>query len=105
MNICIEYLYRDADNYKNWGRFVCQNSNDTPIAELISSFRETLIDGEFFVAEDVGIPILYFNHFDPNSGHGWHEFHDIYPVDDAAEGRDISAILALLAKSSKKVAH
>lgn len=53
MNTKIEYLYRDADNYKVWS--VCVISG-----ELTKEQRQTIHDcldmGEFFIPGAVGLP-------------------------------------------------
>lgn len=74
MNISFEYLYRDAANYKNWGQVVLSNDCDKALDEIESLIREALIDGEFFVAERVNIPVLYFEKYDRDLDHSWHVF-------------------------------
>ena len=74
MNIRLEYLYRDAGNFKNWGAVVFSNPNNIPsksIAELASS---ALIDRSYFVAGKVGVPDLHFLDHDVDLDHDWHEF-------------------------------
>jgi len=72
-----EYLYRDAGNYKAWGQ-VLLTGRVSAEAEL--TFRSYLDSGEFFVAEDVGVPSLQRELWTLSDGpteddHGWHEFH------------------------------
>ena len=102
MNICIEYLYRDAHNYKNWGSVIFTNTRCTSTQELERDIRKNLIDGNFFIAEDLGIPTLYNTSFDPSVDHGWHEYHAIHQTDNESEHRDIDEIFFLLAESTKK---
>jgi len=77
MNIELEYLYRDAGNNKIWSSVVFGNSNKSDIAELERKIRATLIDGDWFVAEKLGVPPLKFKTSDESLDHGWHEFHQV----------------------------
>jgi hypothetical protein len=72
-----EYLYRDADNHKAFGKvaFVGEVSGaDWDVA--MSSFEE----GSYFIAEQVGLPALYSGLFrwsgdvPTDADHCWHEF-------------------------------
>jgi len=74
---CIfEYLYRDASNYKVGGEILLTGTlsqND------IDALRAILESGEYFVAEQVGIPVLYKELWDLSGGptsddHALHEF-------------------------------
>jgi hypothetical protein len=73
--LVFEYLYRDADNYKASGSVWLTGS-------LTYAERDELVgcleDGEFFIAEQVGLPPLYeglFQHGGPNEcDHAWHQF-------------------------------
>lgn len=54
MSTCFGYLYRDASNYKVWneeilGGFLTKEQKQ----DIIS----TLEDGEFFIPEQVGLPV------------------------------------------------
>lgn len=71
-----EYLYRDASNYKAWGEILLSG---VPSQNDIAALRARLESGEYFVAEQVGIPALYKELWDlsggPNSDdHALHEF-------------------------------
>lgn len=71
-----EYLYRDGSNYKAWGEILLSGSaspND------IEALRACLESGEYFVAEQVGIPPVYRELWDLSGGptsddHALHEF-------------------------------
>lgn len=52
MNTLVEYMYRDASNYKQLGAFVLQGEFD------ISAVQEWLWDAEFFIPERVGVKSL-----------------------------------------------
>lgn len=71
-----EYLYRDASNYKAWGEILLSG---VPSQNDIVVLHARLESGEYFVAEQVGIPALYKELWDlsggPNSDdHALHEF-------------------------------
>ena len=71
-----EYLYRDASNYKAWGKILLSG---TPSQNDIVALRTRLESGEYFVAEQVGIPALYKELWDLSGGptsddHALHEF-------------------------------
>ena len=77
-----EYLYRNASNYKAWGtlllRGTCSNAD-------IESLREQFDSGEFFIAEQLGIPPLYAELWELGSGptaddHVWHTFYAVRPA-------------------------
>lgn len=79
---CIfEYLYRDAGNYKVWGKLLLEGElNDEKTARLTSRLE----DGELFIAEQIGIPTLYEELWrecqcEPSDelDHAWHEFSEI----------------------------
>ena len=56
LNCVMEYLYRDASNYKAFGEILLKGDlTKTNIEEI----RSLLLDGEFFIAEQVNIPPLY----------------------------------------------
>ncbi|TCV90558.1 hypothetical protein [Sulfurirhabdus autotrophica] len=76
-NCCVfEYLYRDASTYKVWGEiFLSGVPSQNDIAVLLARLES----GEYFVAEQVGIPTLYKELWDLSGGpncddHALHEF-------------------------------
>jgi len=71
-----EYLYRDASNYKAWGEILLSGF---PSQNEIAALRACLESGEYFVAEQVGIPAVYKELWDLSGGptsddHALHEF-------------------------------
>lgn len=71
-----EYLYRDASNYKASGAILLSG---VPSQSDISALRARLDSGEYFVAEQVGIPAVYKELWDLSGGptsddHALHEF-------------------------------
>ena len=70
------YLYRDASNYKAYGRLLLKG---TATAADVESLRQHFESGEFFIAEQLGIPALYAELWAFSSGpisddHVWHTF-------------------------------
>ena len=71
-----DYMYRDAGNFKAFGTIILQGTLETIDQELL---RSRLSDGEFIIAEQVGVPPLYTELYRwsggaTNSDHCWHEF-------------------------------
>lgn len=71
-----EYLYRDASNYKVGGEILLSG---VPSQNDIAGLRARLESGEYFVAEQVGIPVLCKELWDLSGGptiddHALHEF-------------------------------
>ncbi|HBB67911.1 MAG: hypothetical protein A2X28_04030 [Elusimicrobia bacterium GWA2_56_46] len=67
MNTLLEYLYRDASNYKQHGRVVLQG------VISLSSIRHLLFDKTYFIPSQVGLPDLQ---------HKFQEQGFEYPTDD-----------------------
>jgi hypothetical protein len=76
VNIKYNYIYRDYSNYKNFNSVIFANPNNVPIQEVEKLIRENLIDGEFFNAQEVGLPLLFFDD-KTEDDHQWHEFESL----------------------------
>ncbi len=77
-----EYLYRDGSNYKAWGEIILSGA---PSRNDIEALRACLESGEYFVAEQVGIPPVYKELWDLSGGptsddHALHEFVALRPA-------------------------
>lgn len=77
-----EYLYRDASNFKVWGSVLLQGHVTTEDALLIQQCCDA---GEFFIAEQLGLPPLYAELWALSDGptredHAWHTFHSLRPA-------------------------
>ncbi|MGI9228286.1 MAG: hypothetical protein ACR2P9_00315 [Gammaproteobacteria bacterium] len=98
MNVLLKYLYRDAGNNKRHDRVTFSNKQGTDMDVLLKTIRSKLLDGRCFVAEEVGVPALYFDSYDPELDHAWHEFDDLIEVDTEPNtgDRDISQFIAAL---------
>lgn len=104
MNICMEYLYRDAGNYKSWGAVVVANAPDPmPPTEAEAVARASLIDGNWFVAASAGVPDLRAAEWDDELDHDWHELHGFTETarqPDDPRCRDIQELLADLSSGA-----
>ena len=98
------YLYRDAGNHKLWGEILLTNRKNLDVRCAAQTIRSVLIDGEFFVAEDLGIPVLRFEQRDSDLDHGWHEFHSLEaaPAHRSSPPRDLADFLRELHVASHK---
>ena len=80
----MEYLYRDANNFKAFGQLLLSGKfTDTDIAKIKSSLDSC----EYFVAEQVDTPPLYTQLWKYSNGltiadHAYHEFFEIRPATD-----------------------
>lgn len=104
MNIAFEYLYRDAGNYKKWGRVVFANPAKLPIADILKEARCSLIDQSFFDARSIDVPDLHFEHWNPELDHNWHEMDSIIQTSDEATDvrqRSVQAFLFEISESCR----
>ena len=62
----IEYLYRDAGNWKQYNEFIVSG------ALALSDLKPYLHDGEFFIPGELGLDNLFPVPFDEDD-HPWHE--------------------------------
>ena len=92
MNIRLEYQYRDAGNYKNWGEIVFSNPRNLVPEVVTEMAEEVLIEREFFVASGARVPDLHFSDWDPDLDHDWHEFVAFRSTGDAPSDPDQRAI-------------
>ena len=73
------YLYRDGANFKAWGQLLLKGIASTADLEIVRSRFES---GEFFIAEQLGIPPLYaelwaFSDGATEDDHAWHTFGEL----------------------------
>ena len=80
MNTLLEYLYRDASNYKQHGSVVLQGGIS------LKDIRPLLIDGEYFIPSQAGLPDLQHRFKDQGfeypteDDHAWHEIVSMKPT-------------------------
>lgn len=94
-----DYMYRDAGNFKAFGTVALDGRLSDADRELI---RERLSSGEFFIAEQVGVPPLYRELYKWSGGptsddHCWHEFVGFRTLSEA-EGADPIPALEFVAR-------
>jgi hypothetical protein len=73
-NIKFNYLYRDSANYKKYGFVIFTNPDDIELSEIEVLIRSKLNDGEWFYADEWGLPELLLETFDFRVDPTWHEF-------------------------------
>lgn len=101
MKLIFSYLYRDAGNFKNFASVVLSNTQQRPLAELEQALRSKLIDGLYFNAAQVNLPSVFFDDYDDELDHDWHEFESLELADVTVievPERDISSLIQDLAK-------
>ncbi len=80
MNTLLEYLYRDASNYKQHGSVVLEG------AISLKDIRPLLIDGEYFIPSQAGLPDLQHKfkaqgfEYPTEDDHAWHEMVSLRPT-------------------------
>ncbi|KEO71651.1 hypothetical protein [Anditalea andensis] len=85
MNIRFNYLYRDAANYKQFGSVVVHPSEDSTLEKLDLYLKKHLIQEEFFVPSNLGIPNLQASPYDPFLDLEWHQYEYLEWTDDESE--------------------
>ena len=82
MSTCFVYVYRDGSNYKQWGEIVFAGEFSPDLSERLIT---ALDSSEFFIADQVRIPELFFKGGDLYADdHCWHEFSEIVDTADLA---------------------
>lgn len=84
-NIKFSYLYRDAGNYKNYGHVIFANPNNFSLEQVMELIKPKLIDGQWFYTKEWGLPDLYFDRWDQELDHGFHEFEGVEFTDEKAD--------------------
>lgn len=78
----MEYLYRDANNFKAFGKILLDGKiSENDVAQIMSSLEF----GEYFIAEQVNIPVLYPQLWKYSNGptiadHAYHELSGFHPA-------------------------
>ena len=89
MNTRFRYLYRDAANYKSWGEIIFGGSiNDAMAERLMTAFEA----GQFFIADQIRVPELFFDTWPDRDDHCFHEFDSLevtVAASDDPHGRTI----------------
>ncbi len=104
MNCVFEYEYRDAGNSKAYGEV---RLSGEPTAERLAALARALFDGEYFVAEKLGVPSVAHEVHELSGGEDPdldHELHRLVrlrtasPEDDALP--DCGTLDALIARAA-----
>lgn len=96
-NIVVNYLYRDAGNWKKSNCIIFTNFEKLTIPEIESRLTKTLFQGDGFIAEQVDLPKL--NPYGDNWGeddHCWHELSGVEETPEAADDELCRSITELL---------
>ncbi len=73
-NVMFEYMYRDAENYKQYGETIFANPENLSIDSIKNKIVDSLIDKEYFVPSVWGLDIIAAYPYDPELDHDWYEF-------------------------------
>jgi len=71
INYYLPYMYRDGDNYKEWGTIGLTEKLTDEQAMLIV---DTLDQGEYFIPDQVGVDAMAYSRGGTDADHPWHEF-------------------------------
>ena len=106
MNIKFSYLYRDGANYKQFNKIVFNNPTNLTLLEIEAAIYAKLIDNQWFVAIDWGLPDLHFKEYtwDSEIDHFWHEFEGIEEtLEEVTEKNCIEDFISLLLLGETKL--
>ena len=85
------------------GTVVFANANQASLEMLNAMIKQKLIDEMYFDAFNANVPSIFFDDYDEELDHDWHEFECISEVEtlpNDAHGRDINAFISTLAEKS-----
>lgn len=83
VNIQLNYLYRDAGNYKKYHSVIFSNPANIDLIELSNIIHSKLIDETWFYADQWNLPDLRPETFDLDTDPTWHEFESISYTDES----------------------
>lgn len=92
VNTKIDYLYRDADNYKVWNQCIIEG---TLSEEQKQKILDSLFEGEWFIPHMVGLPEKQFEQWDEQSDHPFFELNE-YSFEETALSPTVSVKAAEL---------
>ena len=93
-NLRMNYRYRDAHYYKEFGAVVFSNPTQMTAEEATALLLPKLISEEFFVPDDWGLPRLHASPYNPTVDHEWHEFEDFEEThEEVTDGREIGEFM------------
>lgn len=91
----IDYLYRDASNYKFHGSFIVRGLMSRKQLEPF------LFDGEFFIPTMIGLPHL-LNMASNDDDHDFHELSDFTEIETGTADFDASDLLVRFKEAKAK---
>jgi hypothetical protein len=74
MTVNFQYSYKDTLGNEKANIVHFPSGIELDIEKENEFIRQLLIDGRWFSAVDLCLPELFFEDFDPQLDHGWHEF-------------------------------
>ena len=103
-NTLIEYMYRDADNYKKIGTAVLAGRMT---ADQVRTLKGSLSDREFFIPGQVGLKDLQgeFEHgagWDEESDHVWHTIEAVKHTKATPTGPSVDELMAAWPKTEEE---
>ena len=94
MNLAIHYMYRDGANWKEFTHVIFTNPRNLLVADVEKVLFSCLVDGDKFVAENVGLPTAYLDDRDDPDAHGYHQFLSVKETEkEATDERSITRLL------------
>lgn len=79
----LEYLHRDAGNYKDWGSVVLVNDLNLSIEEIHEKLLGICIEGNNFLPSKWGVQALMDSNLPDFEL--WHEYHCVLPLEECNE--------------------
>ncbi|MGL1886655.1 MAG: hypothetical protein OCD76_09085 [Reichenbachiella sp.] len=76
-NIELHYLYRDAGNFKRRGMVIFWNPKNLPVDQVVTQLQSRLILEQYFIHTDWKLPPLFFDSYDSELDHSWHELDSV----------------------------
>ena len=106
-NIKLNYLYRDAGNYKKWSSVVFSNPDGLPLESATKALRRAFSQECLFIASQVRIPecFLFAEGRVNSDDHCFHEFDGIeasFEPPDDSYSRSISEFIAEVEAETKR---
>lgn len=99
INIKLNYRYRDAGNYKQFGSVIFSNLKRLSKEKATKLIQEKLISDEFFVPKNWNLTPLHLQPHDPELYHAYHEFESWEETfEKANDSRDVREFLEEIEK-------
>ena len=80
-------MYRDAANYKQFSKIILSNKSEISISEIKNIINSFLIDGEYFIPQNLKLPALHYFVWDNDIDHHFHELLDVGLTDSAVNSQ------------------